>query len=171
MNDQESAAMWKLYALTDQSIAIRSTYSRLKAALPVDVYLGVVKYIDYQTYAFPVLPPPIDSSSEAPTRTSPAWNSLENCVHKRKSFEHEHELRAVISPKGFPMTAGDQVDFDHEPSEPGEWVPVDLDALIAEIRVAPQADPWFEDLVRKVVCRYGLEKTVVRSSLEGDPLF
>jgi hypothetical protein len=74
MNPYESAAMWKLYARTDEAVAIQSTYTRLRAALPDDAYVGVVKYIDYDTDSIP------------------EDNVFWPYVHKRKSFEHEKEL-------------------------------------------------------------------------------
>ena len=49
MSEHESAAMWKLYARTEEAVCIRSTYARLQKALPDDVYLGRVQYIDYVT--------------------------------------------------------------------------------------------------------------------------
>ncbi len=115
--------------------------------------MGVVKYIDYQTEGF--------SASDL----------FSACMHKRKSFAHERELRAVVSRGEWPMTNDNTVDLDHVPSEPGVWVGVPLVELITEVRVAPQADGWFEHLVRKVVGRYGLEKDVARSSLESTPFF
>jgi hypothetical protein len=82
MNGYESAAMWKLYANAnqDEAIAIQSTYSQLEAALSVydEIYIGVVRYIDYDT---DIIPP---------------HNTLFPLIHKRKSFEYEHEVRAVI---------------------------------------------------------------------------
>ena len=34
INTHESAAMWKLYAKTNEAVCIQSTYKRLRAALP-----------------------------------------------------------------------------------------------------------------------------------------
>jgi hypothetical protein len=50
MNEHESAAMWKLYLKSDEGIAIQSTYRKLRESITDDekVYLGVVKYIDYE---------------------------------------------------------------------------------------------------------------------------
>jgi hypothetical protein len=82
MNEYESAAMWSLYATggRDQAIAIQSTYARLEKALEQypDVHIGVVHYIDYEK------------------DWMPEGNLMYPSVHKRKSFEHERELRAVI---------------------------------------------------------------------------
>lgn len=78
MNEYESAAMWKLYSDSDDVIAIRSTYSRLRRNLANGVFVGIVNYIDYIHEKFNEL------------------QFLEAVIHKRRSFEHERELRAII---------------------------------------------------------------------------
>ena len=47
-NEFESAAMWDLYAKTDEAVAIETKYSSLKNVLPDNSFLGLVKYIDYE---------------------------------------------------------------------------------------------------------------------------
>jgi hypothetical protein len=95
MNERESAAMWSLYARTNEAVAIQSTYARLRDCLPSNVYagevsseefpgerldeptqiyVGEVRYIDYETEPIP----------EA--------NVFWPFIHKRRSFEHEREL-------------------------------------------------------------------------------
>jgi hypothetical protein len=84
MNEFESAAMWSLYGGEKGAIAIRSTYAALAAALPDEAILGMVTYADYNSDLIP----------------EKYISSL--YMHKRFSFSHEHEVRAVISkiPKG-----------------------------------------------------------------------
>jgi hypothetical protein len=78
MNERESLAMWKLYAGHQEAICIQSRFSSLENLLPEECFLGGVNYIDYETSI-------ID-----------ATNSLNFIVHKRASFSHEREVRAVI---------------------------------------------------------------------------
>ena len=47
MAEQESAALWKLYGRDEKSIAIESTYGRLRAAVPKRCIIGAVTYLDY----------------------------------------------------------------------------------------------------------------------------
>jgi hypothetical protein len=79
MSDYESAAMWKLY-LRDHGVAIQTTFQALTASLASeeDGYVGLVKYIDFQTALIP------------------ENNAFWPFVHKRRSFDFEHEVRAVI---------------------------------------------------------------------------
>ena len=81
MNEHESAAMWKLYLKSNEGIAIQSTYRKLRLSLIDEekVFLGVVKYIDYEKEW-------ID-----------AGNLFSPFVHKRRSFEHEREVRALVT--------------------------------------------------------------------------
>lgn len=60
MNESESAAMWRLYARTEEAICIQSTYKRLRESLneaPVkergQLFLGTVEYIDYEGECLP----------------------------------------------------------------------------------------------------------------------
>lgn len=54
MNDEESLAMWKLYAAQHDSICIQSTCSKIAQLLPDDTFLGTVSYIDYNTQRIPL---------------------------------------------------------------------------------------------------------------------
>lgn len=77
MNEYESAAMWKLYSKTNESIAIETTYCKLKNVLPNDIMIGKVRYIDFE------------KDTINPT------NVFNSFLHKRKSFEHENEVRII----------------------------------------------------------------------------
>ena len=86
-------------------------------------------------------------------------------VHKRLSFAHENELRAVIW----------RVDHINEPQIPAgstsACVNVSPAELIKAIHVSPTAPRWFGELVEQVAQRYGLQVPVVRSNLYDRPTF
>jgi hypothetical protein len=46
-----------------------------------------------------------------------------------------------------------------------------MNSLILAVRVAPQAEQWFEKLVAEVLRKYGCTGTVERSDLDKKPLF
>src|SRR5574341_1582298 len=118
MNDQESAAMWKLYTKTNESIAIQSRYNLLRSVLPSKADIGVVHYIDYEKDFVP------------------EGNALYAIMHKRKSFEHERELRAVWwlrADKSFVQGA----EKLPPPPDSGLWLPINLDQLVEALYVAP----------------------------------
>jgi len=160
MNEHESAAMWRLYARTNEAIAIRSTYQRLYDCLPPIAYVGVVRYHDYDA----------EWMAEG--------NTLYPYVHKLRSFEHEKELRAVIQdlenlPTSInPDTDGSTIQAGIPNPEVGKRVEVSITDLVETIYVSPTAPDWFRDLVEAVTVKYGLaNKPVIRSSLDDDPVY
>jgi hypothetical protein len=149
MNEHESAAMWKLYAKTSEAIAIRSTYLQLFESLPARHYVGCVSYIDYEQDWLP------------------EGNLMYPFMHKRKSFEHEHELRALMQ---IIPTKDRHLDFS-QPSDLGHVVPVEMDSLVEEVYVAPDCPSWFFQLVQEVSAKFELRKPIVQSSLNAAPFY
>lgn len=142
MNEHESAAMWKLYAATNEAVAICTRYSSLVAALDKKVLMGQVHYIDYET------------------ATIPEDNSFWPFMFKRMSFSHENEVRAVIS------DLERKFDFVGGAAES-----VNPQKLIEKIYIAPDAPRWYFDLVTQLVNRYGLSSEVFQSSLSEQPVY
>lgn len=145
MNEEESAAMWSLYAKTNRAIAVQSTYQHLRDCLDQNVYIGTVVYISYDKDNIPF------------------GNLFWPFVHKRKSFEHERELRALVCD----VTSAAS---DEEAPKSGEWRVADLSKLVDAVYVAPSAPGWFVETVEDVSKRYGLQKPVKHSSLDSAPL-
>jgi hypothetical protein len=155
LSEFESAAMWKLYLKTDEGIAIQSTYRLLVDSfdkLDTKVDVGMVRYVNYNSeYPFNVAGFPF--------------------ICKRKSFEHEKELRAIV------MTDFVKFDPDYLVTQSkmkipnGLYVNVNLQTLIEKIYVSPTAERWFEQLVNSIVNKYDSNKPVVRSSLAEDPIY
>lgn len=149
-NEYESAAMWKLYNNSDEGIAIQSNLDSLIKELKkieIDGVLQIfdVKYIDFESFSMP-----------KGDLTAPFF-------HKRKSFAHEQEIRAVI--QQLPFNKSGQLDLTIKPHESGINIPVDLNMLIKKILVSPTAPQWFMDLVCAVIKKYNLDKPVIQSSL------
>ena len=153
VNEHESAAMWKLYLKSDEGIAIQSTYKKLRDAIIDDetVYLGLIKYIDYDHDSIEV-----------------ANNMFSPFLHKRKSFEHEKEVRALIAK--MPMECND-VGIYQDTIANGVKIRVDIELLIEKIYVAPSTPDWFSELIRAVVQRYEYHLEVVHSKLDEQAVF
>lgn len=158
MSEFESAAMWKLYVASNEGVAIQSTFKRLAKCFDSytenPVFIGMVKYIDYER------------------EWLPEGNSFYPFMHKRKSFEHEHELRAII--QRIPTKKNGEslmMDLAQEIFKTGAYVAVNLDALVERIFVSPASPTWFSDLVKSIVTKYNLSKEVVHSSLDSSPVF
>jgi len=138
-NEHESEAMWRLYSsFLDNAIAVRTSYDSLYRALGRNpsISIGRVKYIDFRkNYA----------------------GVNESFYRKRKSFEHEKEVRAIL--------------IDFKCSDTGKIINCDLSILIEEIFVSPIAPGWFIKLVNDVNERYGIKVKVSPSELIEKPFF
>jgi hypothetical protein len=150
MNEHESAAMWKLYSSSQEAICIQSTYRRLRTCLPQCVFIGKVRYIDYETEGFG------------------AGNLFNFIMHKRMSFVHERELRAIF----WEMNGIPEAEPHKKQIEPaGLAMRVDLSELIENVFVSPTASSWFVEIVKSVTGKYGFALSVGQSSLAASPLY
>jgi hypothetical protein len=120
------------------------------------LYIGKVDYLDYDSDLIP------------------EHDVLYPFVHKRRSFEFESELRAVIThyPEGEDPDGGVSAEeFREATPVDGLTVAIDVGQLIQAVHVSPTAPHWFFELVSSVVERYEISAEVVQSSLADEPLF
>lgn len=148
MNQFESAAMWDLYAKTNESVAIETTYSKLSGIIDSKTIIGMVNYLDY--------------SSEM----IPEHNTYYPFMHKRKSFEHEKEVRLVLQDLGEDWRLYPK---QNPNIEAGRKVGIDIDSVISAVHVSPSASQWFFELVKNVTQNYGISIEVNQSSLYNTP--
>ncbi len=150
-NDIESEAMWSLYATRDRGIAIRTTFASLRDSFVgvESVCVGEVSYINYES-AF-----------------VKEGNVFAPFLHKRRSFEHEHEVRALL------LHAADNGNKGIVPDlqPPGVNCDVDLPKMIEEVVVTPFAQDWLVEVVNGVASRYGLAAPVRKSALADKPIW
>ena len=76
---------------------------------------------------------------------------------KRKSMEYEQEVRAVTHMR---KAACCGVEKD-----------VDIEKLIAGVYISPYAPKWFEDVVRDITEKYGLNKPIFYSEMKAKPFY
>lgn len=155
INNQESAAFWRLYGKQNHAIAIQTTYTKLRAALPDCFYIGQVNYLDHQTYM---------------TDEREGFFSV---MCKRKSFEHERELRVCyVDSYEFQQDSKDpKVFFLEANTRLFETVPVDLQTLIDTVRIAPDAPAWFVELTKDTLIRFGYNLPVCQSKFNESPFY
>ena len=134
-NEYESEAMWKIYARDfSNTIAIQTTFSDLQQQIGDKSTIKKVRYIDY--------------SKQFVGPNDEYW-----C--KRKSFEHENEVRALL------------YDFKSETS--GISVKIDIDSLIKNIYISPYSPAWFEPLIRDILGKYNHHINIENSSMSEMP--
>lgn len=137
-NPFESEAMWKLYTKNmSEGIAIQTTYDKLYRALNRNpsISIGRINYIDY--------------SKRFAGINDSFW-------FKRKSFEHENEVRAIY--KDFKANC----DF-------GIPMKINVKTLIGKLYVSPTAQDWFVDVLKDTMEKYELRKKIHRSSMIVEP--
>jgi hypothetical protein len=117
----------------------------------------MVKYIDYNDGEIPL------------------DNVFWPFTYKRRSFEHERELRALVlnaAPSDKHTEDSPHLNWTMEPiNVPGIAIKVDIPRLIERIYVAPTSPDWFKSLVAALLMRYGLNVDVVHSSLDDEPVW
>lgn len=149
--EHESAAMWKLYLQSPEGVAIRTDHNLLCSALeasPLTARTSLIKYIDY--------------NKDHPFMMD---NMFYPFLHKRISFAHENELRAIIS--------STEVSNEKKISKDDLFVTVDIvpQVLIKAIHISPTAPLWFGALVERILRRYGMGCPVERSNLYERPVY
>ena len=163
-SNHESEGMWKLYASVDGGIAIRTNLINLIESFKTNehIHVGQVKYVDYERDSIP------------------EDNSLFPYLYKRKSFEHEREVRAIIQklPLGIRETelkdgirnmSTEKINQWLDFCENGIHYDIDINHLIQEVVIAHFAPEWLLDLVTQVAKRYGLKSPINRSYLADSP--
>ncbi len=158
-NEHESAAMWNLYSKSNESIAIQTTYKKLENMLDNKIFMGEISYIDYEK----------DSFKDG--------DMLTLFMHKRKSFEHEKEVRIIkveslkIKEK-YKNNPPDKIPYDYFERLPlGINIDIDLN-FIENIYVNPNAPEWFYELVKEICFKYDFKiLNIKKSNLSDKPLY
>lgn len=145
----ESEAMWRLYSDSGKGIAIETTAIDLKTSLEARdsqniVRIHPVKYLDFYDSTLSPKDCIVDGLSICP-------------LLKRKSYEHEKEVRAFIFPKlGYHK-------IESYPPNPIR-VPIDIKQLIKKIIISPYAREPFVSSVVDVCKKYSVESDVIVES-------
>ena len=165
MNEFESVAMWRLYLKSGEGIAFQSTLKRLSESFTNKdrILFGMINYVGDYTK---------DLSINNFNKIT-FWHLSYPFFFKRKCFEYEKELRAVILTEPVTEKAKKQYLTKRGIRGMPEGLdePVDLHMLVEKIYVSPTAEKWFGELVKSVVEKYGFNIAVVPSPLADNPTF
>lgn len=173
LGDSESAAMWDLYGRSDRSIAIKSTVGDLADALIENnnfpFTFGEVSYMDYKSGLYELDDESLNTIEEKIINRK-GMNTKQVLHIKRDSFRHEKEGRVQI--QFISLIAQDyeeiqemkdyQLPFGLKPSENvgfGGFVPdksgfnvdIEIDDLINEIYIAPDAPDWVVSSIKSTL--------------------
>jgi len=163
----ETEAMWKLYATTHAGVAIVSNPSRLQQSVDLSSYpgkgiLGPVEYLDFDKDEM-ILPKSFGREARPG-------------LLKRKSFEHENEVRGLIYftnhskiPSSFDFSQ--MIELFQSSAPLGISVDVNLELLIEEIYISPLAASYFKDVVQILIERHGMADRIRISKLSETPVW
>lgn len=150
--------MWSAYTTASDGIVIKSTFDSLTESVldhSGKLYCGKMKYIDYGS----------DQMDEN-------VKTIEPFFYKRKQFADESEVRLVLTDytdRNVDFVKGVD-DMPAAPDEPIRPIKFDVDELIDEIRIHPQAGGYASDMIVDVLKKYGHDIEVNESSLTAQPL-
>ena len=163
INKTESAALWKIYLKSNEGIAIKTTVSLLKKAVSncsKSVLIGKVIYGHENVKGISKK----DNIENSPVKIGGKQYSLFHAaLAKRECFQYENELRAIIAVQELT----DNTVF-HDGV--GVKVPVDINTLINEVYISPEAPPWIKNLVERISVRYELRAKITPSDIYNNPL-
>ena len=87
-------------------------------------------------------------------------NAMSPFIHKRKEFEYEKEVRALISVPAADIRSISSVNVN-----------IDIEQLVESIRVRPGTPDWERQTIETLVNKYDLSKKVRRSEIDIEPMF
>ena len=155
MEDDESAAMWHLYAEEGKGLAISTTVGRLlgtcrpffaeRAKKPEDLWYGRVRYVDLLTQKLKA-------------------GMMERFFFKHHVFGSEKEFRLAIT---LAMTE----QFGVRVPAKGVSVEVSLDRLIQHVYIGPSVTGAQQSRVSAALGKHGLQDRIVKSCLLGTPRY
>ena len=153
-SEYESEAMWRLFGAN--GVAIRSSFARLCASFSEEmrsVYIGEMRYLDFR-------------SEQPPTY----GNTLAIAYYKRREFEHEREIRAVVVECPEDYQSGSPPYDTYQDIHPrGLKIATDLNMLIDGIVLAPGYTQAAEEQVSALMKQHGLDKPIMPSTLDDLP--
>lgn len=158
VDDHETYHMWKLYSGHHNGVAIKTTLGRLIESLgescDYQISGGLVQYLDFDED----IPEGLD-------------NVFTNVFCKTQPYKHESEFRLMFHDHDHdhgqvnPLLPADvPYSFDGRDIEsvlpryrPGFNVPVNLEVLIDQVVISPEADTWFKGVVESVLKQYKIK--------------
>jgi hypothetical protein len=139
-SNTESAALWDLYG-GKSGVAIQSTMWSLQQSITDEraFHVGRVRYVDFENEPTPTL------------------NLLVPPFLKRKSFEHEREVRVLL------WSVPESMNFSD--SAQSQALALDPNKLIQSIYISPSSPSWLVEPLQELCKAHGVLAAVTRSSL------
>ncbi|ELY73484.1 hypothetical protein [Natrinema pallidum] len=147
----EDPRFWEKFTPNGDGVAIETTVGQLKHALMTDLemYMGLVRYVDQQRHFIPSTPPA-------------------SYFYKNTPFTIENEFRALLYEGPNQVMDLHGRDWDTPDHSPHHFVEADLNEIINRVIVSPDTDEEFREQVREVLETNGFDIPVDISRLAWD---
>ncbi|EGQ7940931.1 DUF2971 domain-containing protein [Vibrio vulnificus] len=160
----ESMAMWNLYGSNAESLMIKTTTTKLQNLIEntkkYKSYPCRLNFVSY--FSFSEYPKPLYERGCARKPSSECSHlfdyKLDDFFYKHPAYRHEQEIRLCVVDK----TAVEPYERNRNF---GITLPVGAE-FIDEIVFAPNATPWFKDVVHEIMSKYGIEAYIADSELD-----
>ncbi|MDH5434484.1 MAG: DUF2971 domain-containing protein [Gammaproteobacteria bacterium] len=157
----ESFAMWKIYGMHNESIAITIDSSALEESITkFGISFAQIKHVGYRyvdEYPKPLFE--YKPNNRNTILDDDIYSQVFDALFKKHDgYSYEKEIRLVLS----------QSDVEHDiNSEPGIYLPFEKNH-IKKITISPMAKEWFHDVVYSIVIRYKLNTKIYSSTLSSE---
>ena len=143
----ESYALWKIYSKLDQGLMIKSTYQNLINSFTNSdevIFCSKINYIDYEKDRFDI------------------GDIFAPFVNKYIGYSFESEIRLIHQTPD----QNYEYDWNKEKCVKGKMINVNLNELINEVVISPQADNNFLKLINEIKLEHKLSYKISRSNLK-----
>ena len=149
-DEHESALMWERYGGDEDAVAIVSSLDRFIDAMPPEVTVGHVEYVDFAT------------------EQSYSSNPRDRAFMKSRTLKDEREVRAVF----WELQAPDESSWlppGHQ-TDAGYRVPVNLNTLISRVTLSPRSSHC-RPIAEQALSAAGIAAPVEESECSGAPQY
>jgi len=152
LGTDEDPEIWEQYA-DGQGVAIETTYRQMEEFLAPnkeDLYMGIVRYMDYEN------------------NITPTGIPYALYFYKHRTFDGEQEFRVLTNRGGNPIlrTDGKEIPSESRPDNPSHVnLSADMDALINRVIISPDAGEEVRIQVEEALDEHSVSAPVVPSRL------
>lgn len=164
INEVENYLMWKSYTNMNDSIAIKTNFMNLIDSLqctPKEIYISQIQYTDFAND---------NSESKLGGRTPNQFQIVLDMLFKKTLyFKHENELRLITDNltyenKYHVAMIPAHINLHELDSNNGMEISIDIDKLIDEIYIAPNANEEFRQQVKNLLIQYNINMDKLKNS-------
>lgn len=151
IGSDEDPRFWQKFTPEGDGVAIETTVGQLKHTLTTDleIYMGLVRYVDQQRHYIPSTPPA-------------------SYFYKNTPFTIENEFRALLFEGPNQVIDLHGREWETPDYSPHHFVEADLDAIINRVIVSPDTDREYREQVQEVLAEKGFDVPVDISRLAWD---